>query len=101
LWFHSTLLQVIAMMGVLGLLFHGIWTFQRYRTFFLMRKDPRVQFLFVSTLLFEGYCMVDTGFFSPSFFIMMLIIQFSVDIILPDEEGFALPRSWFEPIADD
>ncbi|MBQ9369445.1 MAG: O-antigen ligase family protein [Clostridia bacterium] len=101
LWFHSTILQVGAVMGVVGLLFHGVWTFQRYRSFFLNRKDTRVQFLFVSTLLFEGYCMVDTGFFSPSFFAMMIIIQFAVEVTLEEDEGLALPRRLFEPKGDD
>ena len=94
LWFHSSLLQVMAMMGCFGLLFYGIWFFQRYRTFYLMRHDKRVLFLGVSTLLFEAYCMVDTGFFSPSFLIMMLVMQLAVEVNLPDDKGFAIPRRW-------
>ena len=101
MWFHSTILQVGAVMGVVGLLFHGVWTFHRYRTFYLGRKDTRIQFLFASTLLFEGYCLVDTGFFSPSFFAMMIIIQFAVEVVLPEDRGFALPRRLFLPKEDN
>ena len=101
MWFHSTILQVGSVMGVVGLLFHGVWTFQRYRTFYLGRKDDRILFLLAATLTFEGYCLVDTGFFSPSFFVIMIIMQFAAEIVLPDDEGYALPRKLFMPKSDD
>ena len=95
LWFHSSPLQVAAMMGVFGLIIYGIWTFQRYRSFYLLRNDKRMVYLCLSMLLFEGYGLVDTAFFAPTFFIMMIIIVFACEVNLPDDSGFALPRKWF------
>ena len=96
-WFHSTALQVASMMGVFGFLVYAVWFFQRYRVFYLQRKDRRILFLFVSTLLFGTYSMVDTGFFSPTFLVMVLIMQFAAEVNLPENKGYALPRKWVQP----
>ncbi|MBQ7653228.1 MAG: O-antigen ligase family protein [Clostridia bacterium] len=95
LWFHCSPLQVAAMMGVFGFIIYALWTFQRYRAFYLLRADKRVVYLAASMLLFEGYGLVDVAFFAPTFFIMMIIIVFSCEVNLPVDAGFAIPRKWF------
>jgi len=96
LWFHSSVLQVMAMMGLFGLIIFGIWCFHRYRNFYLLRQDKRVVFLALSTVLFGAYGLIDTGFFSPTFFIMMLALELSVELNLPEDQGRAFPKKWFK-----
>ena len=92
LWYHSTVLQVSAAMGIFGLLFYALWTFFRYRDFYLARKDMRVRFLFLSALFFDAYCMIDPGFFSPSFFMMLLMVQLAVEVAAKKEGSPPHPK---------
>ncbi len=85
-FYHSTLLQVMATMGVCGMIAFVFFYFFRYRTFFELRKNPAALALLMSTLFFDGYGMVDTGFFGPTFFVMLLVLTFVVEINLPESK---------------
>ena len=72
-WFHSTLFQVIACMGIVGILAYGynyvvkgILIFKNWRNGFNL-------FVAVAFLGFEGYSMMDTGTMVP-FPNMMIVI---------------------------
>ncbi len=72
-WFHSTLFQVIACMGVLGLL---AYAFSYTVKVIILCKNLRSTFnLFavVTFMGFEGYAMMNTGTFVPFPFAMLII----------------------------
>lgn len=83
-WYHSTALQILATMGITGAIGFAFFYFFRYRTFFESRKKPAAVMLLCATVLFDAYGMIDTNFFGPTFFIMLLIMTFAVEIDLPD-----------------
>lgn len=63
-WFHSTLFQVLANMGVVGLAAYAFYYIARFRTIRRLR-NPFNLFTLVAWLGFEGYSMMDTGTFVP------------------------------------
>lgn len=99
-FYHSTALQIMATMGVCGIIAFAFFYFFRYRTFLVLRKNPAALSLLMSTLLFDAYGMADTGFFSPTFFIMLLVITFVAEINLPEDKCRAFGgRNPFKDIA--
>ena len=85
-WYHSTALQVLADMGIVGVIAFVFFYFHRYRTFFVLRKKPEVLALGMSLLLFDAYGMIDTNFFGPSFFPMLLVLSLAAELQLPDDK---------------
>jgi len=83
-WYHSTVLQILANMGIVGLITFVFFYFWRYRSFLELRKNPAVMALAAGTALFDAYGMVDTNFFGPTFFILLLLISLVVDLNLPE-----------------
>ena len=83
LYFHSTFFQVLATMGIFGLVLFAIFYFWRYWTFFKMRKDPAVLALLSGMAIFEAYGFIDTNYFVPNFFIILLFMTFVVEINVP------------------
>lgn len=74
-WFHSTLFQVIACMGIVGILAYGYYYAMRI---YLVAKGIKASnkfalFVLVAWIGFEGYSMIDTGTMVP-FPNMMLVI---------------------------
>ena len=63
-WFHSTLFQVLANMGLVGLAAYIFYYVARFRTIRRLR-NPFNLFTLVAWLGFEGYSMMDTGTFVP------------------------------------
>lgn len=99
-FYHSTILQIMATMGICGMIGFAFFYFFRYRSFVELRKNPAVLALLMSTLFFDGYGMVDTGFFGPTFFVMLLVLTFVVEINLPDNKCRAFAgRNPFKDIA--
>lgn len=73
-WYHSTILQVIASMGIIGLI---AWLFMTIvRLGVLAKKDKFNIFMLFAFLGFEGYSMINTGDFSPLPFVTMLTFMF-------------------------
>ncbi|MBQ9276230.1 MAG: O-antigen ligase family protein, partial [Clostridia bacterium] len=97
-WYHSTALQVLADMGVVGVITFVFFYFHRYRTFFVLRKKPQAVALFFSLALFDAYGMIDTNFFGPTFFIMLLVISIAVEVDLPENKCRAFGGR--DPISD-
>lgn len=85
-WYHSTALQILATMGITGVIGFAFFYYFRYRTFLASRKNPAAIMLLCGTVLFDAYGMIDTNFFGPTFFIMLLIMTFAVEIDLPENK---------------
>lgn len=83
-WYHSTFFQIMATMGTVGLIAFGFFYFWRYRSLLAHRKNPAYIALLAGLALFDAYGMIDTNFFGPTFFIMLLCISLVADINLPD-----------------
>lgn len=64
-WFHSTLFQVLANMGVVGLAAYAVYYVARFRIVCAKLRNPFNLFVLVAWLGFEGYSMMDTGTFVP------------------------------------
>ncbi len=79
-FFHSTFFQIIASLGIVGLV--GYLYNYIYKLFFIVLKDiknrPFNFFIFLALLGFEGYSMIDCGVFIPFPFITMEIFMFMV-----------------------
>lgn len=73
-WYHSTILQVIASMGIIGLIAWLYMTIVRLGV--LAKKDKFNMFMLFAFLGFEGYSMINTGDFSPLPFVTMLTFMF-------------------------
>ena len=98
-WFHSTALQIPAMMGIVGVVAFGFFYFWRYRTFLARIKEPAVVALLAGLGLFDAYGMVDTNFFGPTFFLMLLIMTISVEVGLPENKCRAFGGKAFACLA--
>lgn len=85
-WYHSTALQILATMGITGVIGFAFFYFFRYRTFVASIKKPSAVMLLGATVLFDAYGMIDTNFFGPTFFIMLLVMTLAVEIDLPDDK---------------
>lgn len=97
-WFHSTALQIVATMGIVGVISFAFFYFWRYRTFLTLAKNPAVLALLAGHALFDAYGMIDTNFFGPSFFLMLLIMTIAVEVNLPANKCRAFGGR--DPISD-
>lgn len=100
-WYHSTALQILATMGIVGVIAFAFFYFWRYRTMLAHRKNPAYIALLAGLLLFDLYGMIDTNFFGPTFFAMLLCITFVAEINLPKDRYRAFGgRNPFSDIAN-
>lgn len=88
-WYHSTVLQIIATMGITGVIAFVFFYFWRYRTLLHYRKNTAYIALLAGLVLFDVYGMVDITFFSPTFFAMLLCISLVADLNLPEDKCLA------------
>lgn len=86
-WYHSTPLQVLSCMGIVGFIIYSAFYYWRYRTFMLSRKNPLVLAICMGLLLYDLYSWVDVNFFPPNSFIIMLIMT------LPAEKNLTAKQS--------
>lgn len=95
-WYHSTPLQILANMGICGIVFFLIFYYWKYRSFLPVVNKPQGMALLSSLLLFDLYGMIDTNFFGPTFFIILIIISFAVQCGAEDYEALAFKAKPFE-----
>ncbi len=88
-WFHSTFFQVIANMGVVGLIVYVFYYAIRLKQVFINIKHTFNLFVLAMWIGFEGYSLIDIGTFSP-YPNMMLIIISCLMLELPStrKEGY-------------
>ncbi len=73
-WYHSTFFQVIASMGIIGLV---SWLYMTIvRLWVIAKKNAFNIFMLFAFLGFEGYSMINTGDFAPLPFVTMLTFMF-------------------------
>ena len=102
-WFHSTFFQVLACMGIIGILAYG---YSYVMKGIVLCKNLRSSFnLFVIVVFigFEGYSMMDTGTFIPgAYLLIVLILMCLVEMFTSTREAIALDKQDMKkPVADN
>lgn len=73
-WFHSTLFEVIAAMGLVGVAAYVWYYAARIKLLFKNIKNTFNLFVLAVWIGFEGYCMIDAGTFIPYPNMMLIIV---------------------------
>ncbi|MFW5780149.1 MAG: O-antigen ligase family protein [Bacillota bacterium] len=76
-WYHSTIFQILASLGIIGLLAYGYQEIVRIFTLIKVRSRFNL-FALLSLIGFAGYSMVNVGYFVPLPFVAMLVHMFIV-----------------------
>ncbi len=84
-WYHSTPVQILACFGIFGLLTYATLYYWRYKTFFISIKSPLIFAILCACIIYDGYSWVDTGFFPPNSFIILLIMTLAADKFVEPE----------------
>ncbi len=74
-WFHSTLFQVIASAGIVGIIAYLYYYCARLYVLFKNIKNSFNLFILAIWIGFEGYSMIDTGTFVPYPNMMLIIVM--------------------------
>lgn len=76
-WFHSTFFQVLACMGIVGIVAYTYYYVVRIGFCIKMMKQQFrfAFFVFVAWVGFEGYSMIDTGTMSPFPYMMLVAVM--------------------------
>lgn len=78
-WFHSTVLHIMATMGIVGMLAYLWYYIAKYKIVFTnIKTSIFAQLILFGLIGFEGYSMMDTGTFIPYpiMTMVMLIISY-------------------------
>lgn len=102
-WFHSTVLEIFASMGIVGVLCYGFYYFVRLFTVFEKKniKNRFPLFVFISWIAFEGQSLVDVGLLEPVY-IIFIAIQMAIMQVCKEqryEEPVSLICLW-RPISE-
>lgn len=85
-WYHSTPIQILACFGIFGLITYAALYYWRYKTFFISIKSPLIFAILCACIIYDGYSWVDTGFFPPNSFIILLIMTLAADKFVEPEK---------------
>lgn len=81
-WFHSTIFEIMASMGVLGILCYAFYYTARFYVIFrkgtIKNKFPL--FVFISWIAFEGQSLVDVGVLEPVYMIFIALQMVMVEL---------------------
>lgn len=82
--FHSTFFQVLANMGILGVICLVIFFLWRYFLVLPMYKKPGAVLIMVAIFVFDMYSMIDTSIFNPMLFIVLSCLSLAMELDMPD-----------------
>lgn len=86
--FHSTLFQIIACMGIVGILAYGYYYAERLYLLFRKINKRFNLFVLVAWIGFEGYSMIDTGTFIPfPNMILVMVMTFVLELVANDDKS--------------
>lgn len=78
-WFHSTLCQIIANFGVVGIIAYLYQYLYRYTLMLRAPHNARRVATLAAMLLFEAYGLIDTCFFSPMMYLIIMLLTLGED----------------------
>ena len=98
-WFHSTFFQVIASMGIVGLMAYVYYYWARLKILFSNIKNSFNLFVFAVWIGFEGYSMINTGTF-VAYPCMALVITMTLllERTQTDFSGYVTPYNCSTPL---
>ncbi|MBO4535530.1 MAG: hypothetical protein J5755_06310, partial [Clostridia bacterium] len=73
-YFHSTPVQILANLGIVGFIAHVFVYFWRYRTFFVRRDNPMILALFAGLLMYDAYSWIDRTYFLVCSAVLMCLM---------------------------
>ena len=85
-YYHSTPVQILCCLGVVGFIAHGFLYFHRYRTFLVSRKNALVLALMMGLIIYDAYSWLDRNFFLVPSFIIMTIITLAAENAAPEDK---------------
>lgn len=91
LYYHSTFMQIYASLGVLGGVAYAYFYYWRYRVGFT-DLDAGKCALLIGFVVFEGYCFVDTVYFQPVGYFLMLMVSMCMEKDLDSKQT----ETWLE-----
>ena len=77
-YYHSTFIQIFASLGLLGAVSYFYLYYWRYRIIFTDVTTLKF-LLFIGMIMFEGYNMIDTNYFQPLGYIILMFISLSME----------------------
>ena len=83
-WFHSTVFQVLACMGIVGIVMYLFYYVTRIGFVFKHFRSGYAMFVLVAWIGFEGYSLIDPGTMIPfpqQFFSMLVLL--GLDLMIP------------------
>ncbi|MDE6869378.1 MAG: O-antigen ligase family protein [Clostridia bacterium] len=100
-WFHSTFFQVIACMGIMGLVAYVYFYVVRLQILFKNIKNSFNLFCLAVFIGFEGYSLINTGTF-VAYPCMALVITMTLllERTQKDFSGFVTPYNYSSPWGD-
>ncbi|MDE5911774.1 MAG: O-antigen ligase family protein, partial [Clostridia bacterium] len=100
-WFHSTFFQVIACMGIMGLIAYVYFYVVRLQILFKNIKNSFNLFCLAVFIGFEGYSLINTGTF-VAYPCMALVITMTLllERTQKDFSGFVTPYNYSSPWGD-
>lgn len=96
-FFHSTFFQIVACMGLFGLVAYSWYYVRRFGILFMNAKSRLNVFILISWIAFEGYCLIDTATFSPYPYMMLIAVTLTVlELVGKTDrfEGITLPEPY-------
>ena len=79
-WLHSTPIQILASMGIVGVIAYSIFYYKRFKIMFKL-QNPFNTIMSLGIVVFEIYSLIDSGTFIPfPMFITILIITISMEV---------------------
>lgn len=100
-WFHSTFFQVIASMGIMGIVAYAYFYAVRIKILFKNIKNSFNLFCLAVFIGFEGYSLINTGTF-VAFPYMCLVIAMTLLLERTQEDfsGYVTPYNYSTPWGD-
>lgn len=79
-WLHSTPIQILASMGIIGVIAYGMFYYKRFKMLFKHQNAYSI-IMSLGIVVFEIYSLIDSGTFIPfPTFLTILIITISLEL---------------------
>lgn len=100
-WFHSTIFQIIACMGIMGIIAYVYFYAVRLKILFKNIKNSFNLFCLAVFVGFEGYSLINTGtFVAYPFMALALVMTLLLERTQQDFCGFVTPYNYSSPWGD-
>ncbi len=100
-WFHSTFFQIIACMGIMGIVAYLYFYGVRIKILFKNIKNSFNLFCLAVFIGFEGYSLINTGtFIGYPFMALVIVMTLLQERIQIDYSGFVTPYNYSTPWGD-